>query len=341
MNKTLFFPILLLVAVSSFAQNIQNRYLFIEGTADNAEHLWYFMANFTMEADGAGYVVTKSKSEAAHTLHFSVTPNTELDAYQYVLTVSLFRNEDNFRLITFDFFFTTLEEMYQHNRMLFFNATVSIPILLTEDFIVAQEQLNTQWKNKWIYFRASFDYPITFYLLQSTGLKGGIGLYNNDDSRVSPIGHEIMAMPGATLGAEFQLLNYLSLEFNFQLSMGDTRDIYFANMSMGLELKFPIKFQNILLAPYGAFSYPLNVSPVFSEFPLLAAGPGIQVCARAGKRGALFVDVKYLFSFSDAVMHNPYLVEQQQLFPEPPVIHYKRSYLGIGIGYKIGILDRK
>jgi hypothetical protein len=342
-NKALFLPVLLLVAASSFAQDMQNRYLFIEGTASTAEHLWYFQSNFSMEADGAGYVVTKSKREAAHTLQFNVAPYDGPDAYQYVITISLFRNEDDYRLITFDFFFTTLEDMYQHNRVLFLNATVSIPIPhLTQDYLLAQEQLNSQWKNKWIYFRGSFDYPITFYLLQDTGLKGGAGLYNTSSSSVAPIDHEIMVMPGATLGAEFHLLNYLSLELHLHLSMGDTRNNLFVNLAVGFELKFPVKFQNIMLVPYGVFSYPLTVSPIFSEFPRFATGLGVQLCAKASNRSAFFVDVKYMFSFTDAVMHNPYLdfPSGQQLFPEPPVIHYKRSYLGIGLGYKIGILDR-
>jgi len=202
---------------------------------------------------------------------------------------------------------------------------------------------NGQWKNKWLYFRASFDYPITFYFLQSDGLKGGIGLFNSDTLDVSPIDHKIIAMPGATLGVEAQFFKFFNAELNLQLSLGDPRNNYFVNTAMGLELKVPVKFDSIMLIPYGAFLYTLNVSPVFSEFPRFSAGAGIQLCTRAGKRGAVFVDVKYMFSFTDAVMHNPYLAfppGPQQMFPEPAVIHYRHSYLGLGIGYKIGILDK-
>jgi len=195
------------------------------------------------------------------------------------------------------------------------------------------------WKNKWINFRASFDYPITFYYLQPDGLIHGISLHNPNTNQLDPQEHKVIALPGATLGAEFQLLNFLSLELNFQLNMGDTRDNAFVNTAAGMELKVPIKrFDNIMLLPYGAFSFPLNVSPVFSEFPNAAAGGGIQLCTRAGKRGAFFVDVNYMFSFSDAVMHNPYGKGSDYL---PEVIHYKRSQLGIGLGYKFGILDRQ
>jgi hypothetical protein len=363
MKKTLFLTALLLLAISSFAQDdIPNRYIFIDGTADTAEHLDFFMRNFQMEADAAGYTITGSKAEAAHTVLFNVGPNTATssdrrdqqtppDDNKYVIKISLVSNEDNFEILFFDFFFTDLEEMYVHNRNLFQTATLYIPPFTEDDMI---EPLDNRWKNKWIYLRLSFDYPITFYLLQSTGLKAERGLYNGDfdnPSIITPIGHEIIAMPGLTAGVEFHILNFFSLELNLQMSMGDTRSNMFFNIAAGAELKFPIKFKNTMLIPYGAFTYPLNIGSdklgvskkVFSEFPPYAVGGGVQFCARGGKHGAFFVDVKYMFSFSDAVMYNPYLVypENARYAPNPPVIHYKRSVVGIGIGYKIGFFDKK
>jgi len=337
-KRALFFTVLSLLAASSFA-DIHHRYIFIEGSASRADHYEFFMKNFVLEANGAGYTVTQNKKDAAHTLYFNVGPAPRPNNYQYVVKISLFRNEDGFEVTTIDFFYNYIDEVYEYVRTLFQNATLYIPLYTTEELNAAQGRFDN-WKNKWIYLRASFDYPITFYLLKSDGLMGGAGLYNPTTNLVSPIDHKIIAMPGATVGAEFQFLNFMSLELNFQLSMGDTRDNLFINMAAGLELKFPIKFDNIALAPYGAFIYPLNVSPIFSEFPLFAFGGGVQICARAGRNGALFIDVNYTFSLSDAVMHNPYLSLENQLFPEPPVIHYNRSVIGIGIGYKFGFFDR-
>jgi hypothetical protein len=345
MKNGLFFTIFLLLAASSFAQDMRHRYLYIEGTAERTEHLNFFKSNFAMEADGCGYIVTNSREEAIHTLQFNVVSANDPDYEQYIISLSLIRNTDNAQLVSFDFVFADLNEVQSFIRTLFLNSVTSIPLpLLTEENLHLAR--GNHWY-KWIYLRASFDYPITFYLLQPVGLKGGIGLFYTDPSkgeetRTAPIGHEIIAMPGATLGAEFHLLNFMSLELDLQLGMGDTRDNSFINMAIATELKFPIKLRNVMLVPYGAFSYALNVSPIFSEFPPFAAGGGIQVCARAGKRGIIFVDAQYMFSFSDAVMHNPYLAfpDEQQLYPEPAIIHYKRSQLGIGIGYKFGIIDR-
>ena len=333
MKNGVFFTVLLLLAVSSFAQDIRNRYLFIEGTASRMDHLDFFKSNFAMEAKGAGYEVTQTRREALHTLKFNVASNNvydpeyDVDVEQYAVTIGLYRNEDDAQLISFDFLYSSIEEMYTFTRTLFLNATAGIPLpIMTEE--------GTQW-DKWLYFRASFDYPVTFYVLQPTGLKGGIGVESADGKHVNALDHIIRAMPGATLGIEYQRFNFLSLEVNFQMSMGDTRDNYYVNTAAGLDLKFPIKLRNVMLVPYGEFLYTFHISPVFSEFPPFAAGGGVQFCVRAGKRGALFVDAKYMFAFGDAVMHNFYA-----LTPVPDVIHYKRSHLGIGIGYKFGIIDR-
>jgi hypothetical protein len=337
----LFCAILLLLAASSFAQNMSNRYLFIEGTANRQDHLDFFKSNFAMEAASLGYMVTQSRNQAPHTLSFSVVPDYSDPYYeQHLLTISLYRNQDGAQLVSFDFLFADIDEMYSYTRFLFLNATTSIP-LLTED--------KNEWKNKWLYVRASFDYPIVFYLLQPTGLIGGAGLYKSGPPGTmdisSPLDHIIRPMPGATLGVEGQFFNFLSLEVNFQLSMGDTRDNYFVNTALGLELKGLVKFQHIMLVPYGAFIYTLNVSPIFSEFPPCVIGGGVQFCARAGKRGSIFIDAKYMYSLgSDAVMRNPWLdfsEKPDQRYPEPAVIHYKRSHIGIGIGYKFGIIDRR
>ena len=345
MKKTFFFTVLLLLAASSFAQeDMQNRYIFIEGTASDQDHLEFFLQNLTMEATGAGYIVTEKKSDAANTLKFKIFSDN--DPNEFIINISLLRNNDDFELINFDFFFSSLQDMYTFNRTLFLNATVSIPLpQVTEEYLASTRELNNRWQNKWLYVRASFDYPITFYMLKGDGLYKGVSLYSGtseNPTSVGPLDHKILAMPGATVGAEGQFLNFMSAEVNYQVSMGDTRDNFFINMAAGAELKFPIKFENIMLTPYAAFVYHLTVSPIFSDFPPFAAGGGIEACVKGGSLGAFFIDINYMFSFSDAVMKNPYLAypEANQLHPKPAVIHYNRSVLGIGIGYKFGFFDR-
>jgi len=336
MKKAIFLTILVFLSVSSFADNKSNRYIFIEGSAEGKGHYEFFMVNFTREAKSNGYIVTEKEKDASYTLKFVVTTNTNANDNQYAVKISLIRNADSLEIVGFDFFFTELNEVYNYTRQMFQDATLYIPVTAEGSFAS-----DDTWKNKWIYLRASFDYPVTFYTLKSDGLVGGLGLYN-DNGDTSPIDHKNMAMPGFTIGCEFQLVKFFSIELDYQLSWGDTRSNYFVNMGFGMELKSPIKFQNIVLAPYGAFSFPLTISKIFKEFPPFAVGVGVQVSAKGGKNGAFFVDVNYMFSFTDAVMHNPFLdfPPDEQQYPKPAVIHYSRSVLGIGVGYKIGILDK-
>jgi len=358
MKKILFLTILLSFAVSSFAQEkISNRFVFIDGTADREDHLEFFMKNFNIEAAAAGYTVVDSKRKAAHTVKFTVNLNMSADSDGtlrwappeeniYAIEVSLIRNADDFEILVYKFYFNELDEMYEYNNVIFQNALYYIPPISEEDLLAARNVDNT-WRNKRLYVRGSFDYPITFYKLKGDGLIGGVGLYDgsfDEPFRKSPIDHKILPMPGLTIGVEGQVLDFLSVELNYHLSLGDTKSNTFVNMALALEVKYLFKyFDNFVLSPYGAFIYHLRVSPIFNDFPPIAAGVGIQASTKGGRLGAFFIDVKYMLSFTDAVMKNPYLdfPEEQRLYPKPAEIHYARSVIGIGIGYKFGFFDRK
>jgi hypothetical protein len=69
---------------------------------------------------------------------------------------------------------------------------------------------------------------------------------------------------------------------------------------------------------------------------MLGYGGGMQVGIKGGSKGIIFIDINYMY-FGDAVILNP----DKELYPEPPVIYYKRSVIGLGIGYKFGYFNRK
>jgi hypothetical protein len=198
------------------------------------------------------------------------------------------------------------------------------------------------WRNKWLYLRASFDFPTTFYTLKGDDLINGTGIYNDKVSppRVQQLDNKVVALPAMTLGAEVQLLNWLSLEPNFQVGWEYLNDQDFLNMAAGLQIKFPLKFiRNIMLEPYGVISYPVLTLPeTFDSFPIIAFGGGFQFGIKGGRIGSAFIDINYMYyCFGDAVINNPY----GELFPKPGVIHYQRSVIGLGIGYKFGAFNRK
>jgi len=351
MKRAVFLLVFLIIAVSSYAQRPSNSFLFIDGTAEDEEHLEFFLTNFNLEAATAGYKVTDKKREAAFSFKFIVSPNmievqgnmkpAPPDDNQYVINISIVNNKDNKEIVAFDFYFTDLLEVYDYTQFLFHKATVYIPA-------AAKEDINDRnWQNKWLYFRASFEYPVIFHRLQETGLHAGQAVYveasdPSDPTKVIrddfiPLDHKIQPQPGIKIGLEFQFLYFMSFEANFHVSFGDTTTYYHINMAAGGELKFPIKTRYLVLEPYGAFVYNINSSSAFKEFPLFALGGGLQLAARAGRSGAVFLDINYLHSFTEAVLYNTY----GHIAPEPPEIYYKRFVLGLAVGYKYGIFNRR
>jgi hypothetical protein len=90
-----------------------------------------------------------------------------------------------------------------------------------------------------------------------------------------------------------------------------------------------------MIEPYAAVSFPVNTSSKCKKFPMLGVGGGCQVGVRGREMGAFFVDVNYIYFLGDVKMSN-----QSHEFPEPGEITYKRFVVGLGIGYKVGFLNR-
>jgi hypothetical protein len=202
------------------------------------------------------------------------------------------------------------------------------------------------WRNKWLYLRTSVDFPITYYQLKEDGLIAGSGVYDDPDhpTRVSPLDNQVVLLPSLTVGLEVQFVNWLSIEPKFQVGLDHMNETDFFYMAAGLEVKVPLKFmRNIMFEPYGAVSIPiLTPSDIFVTSSLLGSlpwfgfGGGFQISTYGGKAGAVLIDVNYMY-FGDVGIKNPY----GQLFPKPNVIHYNRSVIGLGIGYKVGFINRK
>ncbi|MCL1837236.1 MAG: hypothetical protein FWG46_06800 [Treponema sp.] len=352
MKKVLIVLICAALTAASYAADMPNRAIFIEGKAARPEQHSYFMQNFRMEGAALGYTIADNKPDAGYTFSFNVIPNNIMysdgierpappDEGQYLLLVTFTRNSDNRELVYLDFPFTELEEMYEHNQVLFFKATVYIPPINEADYAKRESQ---DWRNKWLYLRVSFDFPVTFYQLKGDGLYAGKGVYDgpiDSPTNIAPLDNRVLAMPAGTVGLEVHFLNFISIEPKFQMGWEYLNDTNLIMMAAGVDLKFPLKFlNNVLIEPYGALSFPVLVpeaSDVFNSFPRFGFGGGVQIAFKGGKAGAFFADVSYMYFSGDAVIKNN-LVE---LYPNPEVIHFQRSILGIGVGYKFGAVNRK
>ena len=325
-------------ALGLYGQNID---IYIDGIASQPSHRIFFLDNFRMEAASLGFNPVAARTDAEYTFRFNVLPYDD----EYIIETRLIANDHNTELVSMSMFFSDLEEMYEFNQFLFFQTVVLIPRPEGGDTIIIIEgpEEDLTWRNKRFYVRLSLDYLISVYILQSEGLHQGVAVYDRaaNDPRpiaVSPVDNQFLALPGITLGFELCLLDWLSLEPFFRLSLGDPQNTDFMNMDAGLSLKFPIsRVRNPLMVPYGTFVYPLNKSEVFAEIPQFAIGGGFQIGMRGGLHGALFFDVSYLHYLGNAQLYNTY----GALFPYPEVIHYQRFVIALGVGYKFGFINRR
>ena len=353
MKKLFFICFILVVSVSLYAADQNStpapppRTLFIEGASTRPEHRAYFLASFRREATGTGIDISYNRDEAGYIFRFDVETNIIFyddgsqrpappDEPQHVIRISIFRNTDGLEIVTITFYFSELEEMDEYNQLLFTTAISHIP---PERGAWYTRRFDTSWSKNQLFLRTSLDYYVTIFALQPTGLIGGQGVYHGDITDpvyIAAIDHEFVTYPGATVGAEYHPFTHLSIEGNFKVFMGYPGEMWFLNMEAGAEVKVPVILGGYMISPYAAVSIPLNVAPIFTEYPKFTLGGGIQICAGGLGTGAFFVDVKYFYAFQDVYRKNFY----GTLAPNPPEIHYKRSQLGIGVGYKFGFFPK-
>jgi len=324
----------LLTGAYSFAADSEKTILCIQGSGANEDQVTFFIEAFTAEAAASGYEITEQANfkYADYGVKFEIVPNTNVVENRFFLNISLVRIKDLAVLSSASYGFSELEDMVPYNQYLFYKLTASIPGRGAGE--------NNAWRNKWLYIRLSFDYPITVYELKGDGLIGGSGIYSgiyeNPDPTPMPLDNRIKALPGGTLGLEVQLLNWFSIEPNVSITMEEFFGDYRYTLSAAVELKFPIKLiKNFMIEPYGIFTYPILKPDVFNEFPLFGFGGGFQVNVKGGPFGAFFIDVNYIYMPGGALMKNPYTTH-----PKPELIHWRRFVIGLGVGYKLGFIDR-
>jgi hypothetical protein len=345
MKRLFYFLTFLTAAMCVFAQTRDDIRIHIPSVKASPDQAAFFHENFTSETKGAGYTVTENAGEADYSLKLDVGPNMVLyddgieelapsDEPQFVLNINLTRNEDDVVIISLFFPFTDLEEMYDFNLYLLYQAMANVP--LTKEIGAADK--SSHWKNKWIYIRVSIDYPITFYGLKPHDYYGP-AIWNSEtldqNSKSINIDNIISPWLAASVGLELQYLNWMSTEVNFNLSFKDPMGNAFIP-TIFIEQKFPIKpSEHFMIEPYAAVTFPTNTSSRSREFPSLGVGGGVQFGARGGSAGALFVDVNYIYYFGDVVVTNT-----NSTYKYPSTVTYNRFVVGLGIGYKIGFINR-
>jgi hypothetical protein len=335
MKKYLVAVLLLFPAFVLFAQSRDDVTVYVPPVSGgNAEEQMFFTENFKMELTGANYVVVENQDDSDYILALSITR----DKYEEgggvqtdnLLTVSLLASSDGRELLQFSWGYTDLEEMNEWNLHLIYQAMANVP--LTKLTSVPD---TNHWRNKWIYVRASFDYPITFYADADPNAIYGDGETASGVPDYDVLEHKVLPYPGFTAGIEFQFLSWMSIEGNFQLTFSDPFSLSLIP-AIGVELKFPLKpSKHFMLEPYGIAVFPTTTATETLEFPTLGVGGGIQFGVKGGPIGALFIDVNYVHYLEDVVTKNTNADR-----PHPSTISWQRFSIGLGIGYKIGFFNR-
>jgi hypothetical protein len=340
-KKTIFFLGLLAVTASVFAQVREDTLIHVQNVmAARPDHAIYFKENFEMEIAGAGYTITDNVSEADYIIQLEVRPNLityddgttgapDPEESQYLLHLTLLRAEDREEVVAFMFPFTELEEMYQFNLFLVYEAMANVPITRLADIEIAPD--DDRWRNKWIYLRTSIDFVITAYMLEN---KIRLESMADDEMPREINNHSIGTFVGATIGLEFQFLNWMSLETSLMARFSDPENTASFLPGLGLKLKFPLKPSNhFKLSPYIMGSAAAPTGGNYYRFPQWSIGGGFQFGAKGGSMGAFFIDANYLYSLGNVIMkHEGYIPDR--------VTYTSRNVISIGLGYKIGFIDR-
>jgi hypothetical protein len=304
------------------------------------EQQMFFAENFKMELMGANYGVVENQADSDYTMSLSITQDVE-DSYEdnygsmsveqivNILTVSLQDSKDAREILQFSWAFEDLEEMYEWNLHLIYQAMANVPLTKFTGVVDTNH-----WRNKWFYIRASFDYPITFYANPDPPAIYAEAIVGQQRD-YTVLDHKVLPFPGVTVGLEFQFLNWMSLEGDFQINFGDPLSNTFIP-SIDVVLKFPIKpARHFMIEPYGIVSFPTNTATDTTKFPQMGAGGGVQVGVKGGDRGAFFVDVNYIHYLGGVTTKNN---DPHKKYPAE--INWTRFSVGLGIGYKIGFYNR-
>ena len=342
--KILIIPIFFLFGALAYAQTRDDIHIYIPmPIGGTSEQQMYFHENFIMETMAASYAVTESADEADYTLNLHIKQNMILfddgteepappDEDQYVITLLLVRTEDNVDIVQFDFPFTELPEMYEFNLFLIYQAMANVPLTKLVGGIE-----DDHWRNKWLYLRASLDFNIPvftpdkdhYYMAHDAGIPIKTPLHH-----LMPIG------PGLTVGLELYFLNWMAVELDLALVFGNVNSVPGIGIAFNRDpvgtfdvvLKFPIKpASHYMIEPFAGAAFP--VALIGTNLPSLGIVGGIQIGIKAGSMGAFIVNVRGEYDLGKAHVLEPGTGSTES-------INWSRFVLGVGVGYKIGFVNR-
>ena len=335
--------LLLLTAAWSFAADFENRTVFIEGTAEIAEHQEFFLENFNMEAVVLGLIVSETRDEAEFTARFQVRSNSNEDE-PYIVLLALVENATNNEIVSLAWAFADINDMYRYNQLLLYNAVSLIPpseeaVETTEPQPLVVQDL--RWQNQRLYIRLSADYVSSLYLVHPHGLYLGFGIWGNGEDWQEAefrgrVYHSLLARPGGSIGFEWHFLRFMGLELNAQATFGDFVNYSHLNFAANAQLKFIARTPSYMISPYVVYQHSILYSQEIERLPVPTLGAGVQVATKGIAGGAWFVDFSFLYTIGLVARKNTAIFT-----PEPAYIYYRHLAFGISAGHKFGVFTRR
>ncbi|GHV93371.1 hypothetical protein AGMMS50268_38740 [Spirochaetia bacterium] len=350
----LFLASSVLYAPQLAAQLRSDIHIDIMTTGGTEEQQNFFRDNFIMETTAAGYTVTEDALSADYTLNLEIGKNmiryddgTEEEAppdeNKFLLGIHLIKNETNKEIVYFGFPFTELEEMYQYNLYLLYNAMANVAqtIVTVEQTVDAEQTVEAAppppEPEKWLWVGARGGMSFRFYNRTEAipFYEEGILYFLNLNGAFQASVH---LLPWLDVQAE---LDFTSDDAPFTVTGGteDKTDPFISqSLTFPLLARFNLRkgylMAGALLGPYvfvplgqmknktmgGSFDYKMDVP--------LGYIAGINIGMKLGP-GYLFLDTRWAADFGTLQRAS----DGANL--------YQRSGVTLSIGYEMGFFDKK
>ncbi|MDR1445140.1 MAG: hypothetical protein LBI94_09715 [Treponema sp.] len=332
-SNQLFMVLLFFSACLLCAQSRDDIVIYLAPTTGGTpEQQYFFNENFKMELTGANYAVVENRNQADYSMNLNITQEVkdgEDDVAAEiinVLSISLVDNKDGHEILEFSWAFTVLEDMYEWNLHLIYQAMANVP--LTK--ITAAPDTN-HWRNKWLYIAGYGSLNLNF------------GFYDSGNT-VSYQNREYTFYPGPLfgLGLEYQFLNFLSVELDilgapYGIDASHNAIIF----GMPLLIKFPLKpSRHFMLEPCAGIQF--NTSSQGSIIPpILSWVGGFQYGIKAGERGAIVFDIRAVGDIGSTKLSPPAQAGAHSAGPASKTYStIDRFQLQFLFGFKAGFYNR-
>jgi hypothetical protein len=330
MKKLLLIIIVFSLPLAVFGQSREDiQIIVMPTTGGSPTENAFFDENLKMETVGAQYTLTDSVDKADYRIVATVGRDFDDGGFEIgTVNIELLDNSDLHQIVEVGSYYYDLEEMYNWNLYLIYQAMGNVP------FTKLMGEIQTDfWRNKWLYLTLYGMYSLHVY--QFTGSAGLPWDFNG-------------GMPvGGGFGMEIHFLNWLSVEAALELTFdqipkqalkeqttstqalkGDFTTAVFTVPVLGKFVWKPSK--HFMIEPYGGIAFNLAINRENLTIPLLSIPIGAQWGIKLGDHGAIFLDTRVGWDLGRGTIQN-------DQFPD---VNFHRYTVNISLGYKFGFFDR-